>query len=55
MQRNIMLPRRKFQPKVQAFHLHDDRRHIHIDLNALVRQDAAPVNVNLISDRDIVA
>lgn len=41
-------------PESAGFTLHDDGRHVDIGLDALVREDAPPVDVNLIPDRNIV-
>jgi hypothetical protein len=35
--------------------LHDDRGHINVDLDALMRQDASSVDVDLVADCDIVS
>jgi len=44
-----------YSPKNQFPSLHDDCRHIDIDFDALVRQDAASVDIDLVADCDVVA
>jgi len=45
----------RHQESSRRIHLHDNRRSINIDLDALMRQNASAIDVNLVADGDIVS